>query len=162
MSGFELLERRIRAHAIQSFVVGGVTLLIGLGMAGGAAWSALTGGAGSVGFIGLTGLGCLAVAGMLFSNARSMLPPTRADLYRIVANEPERIAWIHGVTGRTNGIRIHLVSGMEHTLPANAADSQALFAFLQGRAPQAILGYGPGQRKRFDELRKARRAAVTG
>lgn len=161
MTGFQLLEKRIQASAIVNIVVAVFFALIGLGMMAGTAWSVLTHRPDSIWFMGLLGAAAVAGSAMIIQDARGMLPPQRSEIYRIVEREPERIAWIHLVVGKTNGIRIHLVSGSEHTLSANRADSEALFTFLQLRAPQAILGYGPGQQKRYQELVKTRRASAS-
>lgn len=155
----DLLERRIKASAIQSFVVAGCALLMGLGMLAGAVAMAVTQGVGSAGFMALMGFGGVAVAWMLSENGRAMWPPRDATIYMVLERDPSRVAWAHLTVGKTNGIQIHTVDGHEHTLYANGADSKALLAFVRERAPQAIFGYGVEQKKRYRELVRSQRAA---
>jgi len=159
MSGLDLLEKRIKASAIQAFVIAGCTRVMGLGLLAGAVYQLASGELNSGGFMGLMGLGSVGVAWMLGSGGRAMLPAKGTALYKAFESEPHRITWAYLRVGKTNGIQIVLDNGDPETLHANRADSQALLRLVQERAPQAILGWGPEQKQRFAERMKAARAA---
>ena len=155
MSGLELFEARIKAAAIQSYIIAGVTLLVSMGLLAGTVYEIAMGRGASVWFMGVMGLAGVGIAWLMSDNGRSLWPPRESEIYKVVTTEPERVAWVYTVVGKTNGVVVHLISGQEHTLPAKGADAKALMEFFFSRAPQAIFGFGPEQSAKHTAARKA-------
>jgi hypothetical protein len=151
----ELLEARIKASAIQSYIIAGITLLMSMGLLAGTVYEIAQGQGGSVWFMGVMGLAGVGIAWLMSDNGRSLWPPRESDIYKAVASEPERISWVYPVVGKTNGVVVHLINGHEHSLPANGKDSKALLELLHSRAPNAIYGFGKEQSARHTAARKA-------
>ena len=159
MSGMELLEARIKASAVQSYIIAAITLLISMGLLGGTVYQIAMGQGGSVWFMGVMGLAGVGIAWLMSDNGRSNWPARESDIYKAVAEDPARISWVYPVVGKTNGVVVHLINGHEHTLPANRSDSKALMELLHSHAPNAIYGFGPEQSARHTAARKAWLAA---
>lgn len=160
MNELEVLERRIRGTGIGSFVISACCLVMSGMVLVAAAFTAWQSGLGAAGFMALMGLGGLVVTAMLFTNGWVLFPVKKSELYRIFENEPERIAWAYGRVGKHNGVKIHLVCGGEHTLDANKVDSAALLALVRARAPRALMGWGPEQKRHYAQVVRTRGEAL--
>jgi len=156
LADLDLVERRVKAGAVQSLVVAGCTGLLAVGLLAAAAFQLSHRQAGSAAFITLMALAAGAGALMLISNARASWAPRSTPLYAAFADQPARLVWAHEVAGKTNGVRVYLLDGSEHTLTANRDQSRELLQLVRTRAPHAILGYGAEQKEAF--LRRVREA----
>ena len=159
MSGLELLAKRIKAGTVQLILLAVIMVFMGLGLLATAAWQVFQGELGSAGFIALMGGGALLAALMMVAGARAQLRPRSSDIYVAFASEPHRIAWAHEVAGKTNGVRVHLLNGDEHTLTGNAAQIRELLQLVRDVAPHAILGFGTAEQEEYKRRVKAARAS---
>ena len=159
MSDLELLAKRIKASAIQLLLMAGFFALAGIGMLALTVTQGMASGFGKVWFMGLMGVAALGGTWLLGRGALGLLPPQASKLYKAMESAPAPIGWAYLSVGKTNGIQIYELDGEQHTVYANGADSAALLALVRSRAPQAILGFGTEQEKRYRELVKAYRAA---
>ena len=159
MSELELVERRIKAGALQSIFAAVCTAGLALGLLAAAVYQAAHRQLCSAGFIALLGLGLGAAALALANAARSQWSPQTTPLYLAFSSRPEGLGWAYGVTGKTNGVRIHLMDGSVHTLTANGEQSRTLLALVRQKAPQAILGFGKDEQAEFTRRIKAARAS---
>jgi hypothetical protein len=159
LQGPELLEQRLRYHAIQCLVLSGTSLLLAAGLFAGAVVQVMEGVYQQGAF--------LAGGGLLFSwltwaqvqGWRTNRVPRAGWVYKELTGDAKGVAWFHRVVGSNNGVRIYFLDDQHITIPANHQDSEALMAWIRWRAPHAILGYGAEQQRCYEELVKKNRAA---
>jgi len=155
----DVLERRIKWTAIQSFILAACCFALTGVVLVAAVVTAVKQGVGAAGFMALMSAGGFAASAALVYNGWVMLPPRSTLLYRVVESEPERLGWVYARVGKVNGVKIHLLDGSEHALDANGKDSAALIRLVQERAPHAIAGWCPAQKQAYVDLVKAARRA---
>lgn len=161
-TGLGLLEKRIKATAIGSFVISVVVFLMGLGVLGVVIIPIRSKNWSQAAFMIAMGLICLFAAWASLSVGRSMWPATSSKLYKMFeSGDTSMLAWAHLTVGKSNGVRLYLRNGEETSLSANRDDSAGLMTLIQQRCPGAILGYGPAQKKAYSEVLKQNRASAT-
>jgi hypothetical protein len=149
VADLDLVERRVKAGAVQSLFVAAGAAAVGVGLLAAAGFQVAHRQVGSAAFIALMALVAGAGALMLLSNARASWTPRATPVYAAFADHPERLVWAHEVVGKTNGVRVYLIDGSEHTLTANRDQSRELIQLVRARAPHAILGWGAEQKEAF-------------
>lgn len=157
----DLLEKRIKATAIGSFVISLVVFVMGLGVLGAIILPLRSKNWGQAAFMLAMALISLFAAWASLSVGRSLWPAATSTLYTMFASgDTTRLAWAHLTVGKSNGVRIYLNNGEGISLSANRNDSAGLMELIQRRCPTAILGYGPSQKAAYAEVLKQNRATA--
>lgn len=157
---FDLLEKRIKSTAIQSFILSVLALLFGLALLAASASAAVQRQyQATAGMLVMAAISMFAAWSML-QNGRSLWPPRSSKIYTELSGDARQVSWAHPVVGKSNGVRVHYIDGEQLTLEANRQDSERLIRLIQQQAPHAILGYGQPQQKLYHDLVKARKSAA--
>ncbi|MCK6504478.1 hypothetical protein L6R53_13925 [Myxococcota bacterium] len=152
----DVLEARIRATVIQSWLIAIFSLVVALGLLLGTVAQLLARTPlGGVAFMGLGGLFMLFVAFAMASQARQNSPARQSPVYQAYLAQPSTVAWVYQKVGKAAGLRVELRDGTGLTLAAGRRDIEALFALTRERAPEAILGWGAAQQRAYRERRRA-------
>lgn len=151
----EVLEARIRATVVQSWLIAIFSLMVALGLLLGTLVQLLARAPlGGVAFMGAAGLFMLFVTWAMASQARAHSPAQRSPVYRAFQAQPSTVGWVYQKVGKASGLRVELLDGTGLTLAAGKRDIEALFALTRERAPGAVLGWGQAQEAAFRERRR--------
>lgn len=145
METLRLLETRIRRTAIQDALVAGVVLVLALLVAAATVSLAMTAVNGRTMMMGVFSLAFLWAAWAMAQSARALWPARSSRIYVELSTEGNHIAWVHLTTGAFSAIKVYFLDGDEFTLFASKRDAEALLAFVEERAPDAVVGFGAEQ-----------------
>ena len=156
MSGLELLEHRIRRTALQEAAIAVVVLGVAGVVLAAAAFRARTQFDAKTMVVGGFGLVFLWVTWIFVQNARELWTPQDARVWLQLTGDAKEVAWAHRTQGSVNAVKIYFLDGKLCTLYAGKKDGEALLAFVQDRAPHALIGFGADQQKAYLERVRAR------
>jgi hypothetical protein len=144
-ASFELLEKRIKATALQdgaiAVVVFGLAIVVALATA-----TLLKGGVTMrSGMMAAIALGLGWAAWVMLQSARALSPAKDTKLYKELAGGGQDIGWAHLTTGALSAMKVYFLDGSMCTVYASARDGETLISLLSERAPHAIIGYGQEQ-----------------
>ena len=148
-----LITLMVKKTRNTQLVAGGITLVMGLGIA---VVPFFDDGAGTGGLIFLVALGAIAIlAGLLmFAKAWTLRDPERAPIMRAILERPHHICWVYQFTHEINGvpnyhIYVHLEDSTKLEFSLAQLDPSSLLMALQERLPNAIFGYSPERQQLF-------------
>ncbi|MCB9679102.1 MAG: hypothetical protein H6737_28630 [Alphaproteobacteria bacterium] len=156
----EILEKRIRATAIQSLLIGVFCVVVALGLLGGGGVVAVGGEVQNGLFLAGCGVAALGLAWVMSVEGRELWPARSSEVYRAFESAPHRVYWVYGKVGRNSGVVVCLDDGAPRTLVANGGQVEAILKLAAERCPGVVLGYGDAQEKRFRERLRAARGGT--
>lgn len=159
METLKLLEKRITRTVVQDALIAVVVFGLALVAIAAAVTRARSELDGRTIMMGVMGLGNLWAAWVMAQSARALWPARSSKVYTALAADGQNIGWAHLTTGSFTALKVYFLDGTMCTLYAGRRDAEALLAFVEERAPHAVLGFGADQEAAYVALVNQRRAS---